>query len=186
MKLTKNFSLEEFTTAAGIIIKPTKEQIYCIEVLCQGVLQPIRNRFGPVKVTSGLRDEETYKILRQRGDPVSRTSDHFAWGDVNPRGTGAADIALYRTNIHSVFDWVIDNLDDHFRQVIYYPNKNVIHVANSFSKIFTMPDSIQSQNRIMTYQHNTFVPYSRVRTSLWAKIGDRLLGGGGISEPKFA
>lgn len=147
--MTKNFKLSEFTICAGEIIKPTDEQIFCIEVLCKNLLQPIRDTFGSMNITSGLRDERTNNILKQKGYPASSTSDHMAWSTGNPKGTGAADFVCINNKMDDIFKWIIKNLSSNFRQVIYYPDKNFIHVSNAFDKIFAKPDTILSSNRIL-------------------------------------
>lgn len=160
-KITKNFYLEEFLVSAGLEIEPTSEQKFCIEILCKNLLQSIRNRFGTVKITSGLRNKESYIELINRGYPASKTSDHFGWSNINPRGTGAADIMTPRADIIQVFHWIIDNKFDKFRQVIYYPGKNFIHVSNSFNLIFKMSDDIKDINRVLTKTDSGFKPYPR-------------------------
>lgn len=162
MKLTQNFNLEEFTLSAGIIITPTDEQIFCIEKLCKNVLQKIRDKFGSLKITSGLRNKESNDKLTAQGYPTSKTSDHFAWSTVNPKGTGAADIVIQNEkDTVKVFNWVIDNLYDKCGQIIYYPDKNFIHVSNDFNEIFNMPDSRAESLGVLTHVNGRFIPYPR-------------------------
>lgn len=76
MRLSRNFHLSEFTksqTASryGIDNTPTKEIIDNLKLLCEKVLQPIRDAWGmPVIISSGYRS----KIVNQRvgGDPNSQ------------------------------------------------------------------------------------------------------------------
>jgi len=77
MQLSKNFKLSEFTKSGDYIVTPTDEQIFCTKVLCNNILQKIRDEFGPVVITSGIRDGHVYSSLIQRGYKPSRTSDHF-------------------------------------------------------------------------------------------------------------
>jgi uncharacterized protein YcbK (DUF882 family) len=159
MKLTKNFELEEFLKSAGIIIEPTNEQIFCMQTLCTNVLQPIRDIMGPVVVTSGLRNVKTTSALIKQGYPASTSSDHYAWSEGNPKATGAADFYCLRKDTLGVFDWIIHSIMDSVGQVIYYPDKNFIHVSNRFSKIFCMADTRKEETRIMIYKNGNFVPY---------------------------
>jgi len=170
MKLSKNFYLNEFTVSAGMNIIATKEQIFCLKVLCRDVLQPIRNKFGPVIVTSGLRNMESYRKLKQQGYPASLTSDHFAWSDANPRGTGAADLHCPSADIMDVFNFVQEYLYYEIGQVIYYPGKNIIHVSNRFNKIFAMPDGREDSRRVMVYQDGNFNPYPRRPVAVCGKV----------------
>lgn len=53
MKLTPSFSLDEFECHTG---EPVPQQyIGNVTDLCMGVLQPLRNRWGPLIVLSGYR-----------------------------------------------------------------------------------------------------------------------------------
>lgn len=169
MKLSKNFYLNEFTVSAGMNIIATKEQIFCLKILCRDVLQRIRNKFGTVVITSGLRNMESYRKLKAQGYPASLTSDHFGWSDANPRGTGAADIHCPNADILDVFHFVQEYLYDEIGQVIYYPGKNIVHVSNRFNKIFTMPDSREESRRVMIYQNGKFSPYPRRKLSVCGK-----------------
>ena len=60
MELTRNFTLEELTKSdtairKGINNNPNPEQIEKLKTLCEKILQPVRDHFGRVKVTSGFR-----------------------------------------------------------------------------------------------------------------------------------
>lgn len=127
MRLTKNFSLEEMTASAtakrlGIDNSPKDRAIVLnLTVLCDKVLQPVRNRFGAVTVTSGYRCDELNAAIHG-----SKTSQH-------PKGE-AADIKL--RNMREAFNWIRENLE--FDQLIWeYGNDNEpdwIHVSFSLSK----------------------------------------------------
>ena len=57
--LSKNFSLDEMTRSSTAKEKridniPNEAQIEFMVELCEKVLQPIRDKFGPVKVNSGF------------------------------------------------------------------------------------------------------------------------------------
>ena len=63
MELTRNFSLLELTKSdtairKGINNNPNAEQIEKLKALCENILQPVRDHFGRVKVTSGFRSVE--------------------------------------------------------------------------------------------------------------------------------
>ena len=63
MELTRNFSLLELTKSdtairKGINNNPNAEQIEKLKALCENILQPVRDHFGRVKVTSGVRSVE--------------------------------------------------------------------------------------------------------------------------------
>ena len=77
MKLSKNFSLNEMTKSQtalrrGIDNEPTNDEIDNLRILCEYVLQPVREHFGkPVTINSGFRSKELNKAIGG-----STTSDH--------------------------------------------------------------------------------------------------------------
>jgi len=158
MQLSTNFNLNEFIKSAGLVITPTQQQIFCLSLLAQNVLQPIRNKFGNTVITSGLRNEKSHKSLISKGYPASTTSDHFAWSKENPIGTGAADIVCPNAEMFLVFEWIQSNIFNNIGQVIYYPDKGFIHVSNRFSNIFCMPDPRKEETRALIYRNGKFVP----------------------------
>jgi len=110
-----DFRYEEFVrseTAARLGIEniPNDEQWERIELLASRVLQPVRNRFGPIKITSGFRCPELNVKIGG-----SANSNHCLGeaADIEPvySGVKLVDIVKY---IH-------DNLD--FRTIIaeYFP-----------------------------------------------------------------
>ncbi len=74
MKLSENFSLSEFTeTSTGLPNKPNQEAITNLKYLVQYVLQPARDKFGPIEITSGYRSEKVNAAV----GGVGATSDHL-------------------------------------------------------------------------------------------------------------
>ena len=63
MNLSRNFTLQELTKSdtairKGINNNPSAGQIEKLKLLCENILQPVRDHFGRVKVTSGFRSPE--------------------------------------------------------------------------------------------------------------------------------
>ena len=63
MNLSRNFTLQELIksdTAIRLDINnnPNSGQIEKLRLLCENILQPVRDHFGRVKVTSGFRSEQ--------------------------------------------------------------------------------------------------------------------------------
>ena len=63
MQLSRNFSLQELTKSdtairKGIDNEPNADQVDKLKALCENILQPVRDQFGRVKVTSGYRSPE--------------------------------------------------------------------------------------------------------------------------------
>ena len=63
MQLSRNFSLQELIKSdtairKGIDNNPNADQIEKLKALCENILQPVRDHFGRVKITSGFRSVE--------------------------------------------------------------------------------------------------------------------------------
>ena len=63
MNLSRNFTLQELIKSdtairKGIDNNPNADQVEKLKKLCENVLQPVRDHFGRVKVTSGYRSPE--------------------------------------------------------------------------------------------------------------------------------
>ena len=69
MQLSKNFRLSEFTRSdtakrLGIVNECSSvEQVLNLAYLCHTVLQPLRDRFGPIRINSGYRCPELNKAV---------------------------------------------------------------------------------------------------------------------------
>ena len=128
MKLSKNFSLKELTysqTAVrnGISNLPNEEQLVALTALCQRVLQPVRDKFGTISVSSGLRAEALNSLIGG-----SKTSDHC-------HGR-AADFEVRSESVSNpeLAGYIRDNLE--FKQLIleFYnkdegPNSGWVHCS---------------------------------------------------------
>ena len=126
MKLSKNFSLAELcksqtATRMGLDSNPSEDEQENLRLLCERVLQPIRDHFNhTVTISSGYRNE----ILSQKIGSSSK-SQHC-------KGE-AADFEIFGTPNNEVSDWIKENLM--FDQLIleYYepgqPNSGWIHVS---------------------------------------------------------
>lgn len=74
MRLSKDFILSEFTdTDTGLPNEPGQEEIRNLKLLVQKVLQPARDKFGVINVTSGYRSPEVNSAV----GGSSATSDHL-------------------------------------------------------------------------------------------------------------
>ena len=122
MKLSANFSLAELTktNVRQFDNTPSMQVIDNLQALVDNVLQPIRNKFGPVTVTSGYRSPEVNKAIGG-----SATSDHcFGF---------AADFEVAGVDNKELARWVADNLK--FKQLIleFYtkgvPDSGWVHVS---------------------------------------------------------
>jgi zinc D-Ala-D-Ala carboxypeptidase len=126
MNLTKNFTLAEMTKSETALRydmdnTPGEKEIGNLKVLCEKVLQPVRDHYGKgVKVNSGFRHPE---VNAKVGG--SKTSDHC-------RGQ-AADIEIPGVPNAELAKWIRDNLE--YRQLIleFYtpgvPDSGWVHVS---------------------------------------------------------
>ena len=67
-QLTEHFTLREFTLSAtairhGIDNTPTDTEVERIKALCENVLEPLRRRFGVIRITSGYRSERVNQLV---------------------------------------------------------------------------------------------------------------------------
>ena len=67
-KLTEHFTLREMVQSATamrlkIVNMPTPEVVECLRALCVNVLEPLRQRFGVIRITSGYRCEALNKAV---------------------------------------------------------------------------------------------------------------------------
>jgi hypothetical protein len=122
MNLSANFTLKELTvTRLSIDNTPDDATIENLKLLCEMVLQPVRNHFGKsVTVNSGYRSPEINAAVGG-----SKTSDHC-------KGQ-AADIEIDGLPNPELAQWIMDNLD--YTQLIleFYtqgqPNSGWVHVS---------------------------------------------------------
>ena len=125
MNLSRNFSLQELIksdTAIRMDIdnNPNADQIEKLKALCENILQPVRDHFGRVKVTSGFRSSELCVAI---GSSVN--SQHAK--------AEAADFEVMGTDNAELFDWIKANLEPDQLILEFYtpgePNSGWIHCS---------------------------------------------------------
>ena len=104
MQLTRNFSLLELTKSdtairKGINNNPNAEQIEKLKTLCEKILQPVRDHFGRVKVTSGFRSVELCQAI---GSSVNSQHAKAEACDFEVIGVDNAELAAW---IHRELEW---------------------------------------------------------------------------------
>ena len=125
MKLSKNFSLAEFTKSQtaerkGIDNTPKGEHLDAAIALFENVVQKVRDHFGPTVINSGYRSPELNDAVGG-----SATSQHC-------KGE-AVDIEVPSVPNGDLAEWIRDNLD--FDQLIleFYtpgiPDSGWVHVS---------------------------------------------------------
>ena len=107
MKLSKNFTLKELTYSStalrlGIDNSPSKEGVLKLNLLAASILQPLRDRLGALRVTSGYRSKELNRALG------GGRSQHCLYEavDLQYYKNGRMDnIKIYDTIIHQAIDF---------------------------------------------------------------------------------
>lgn len=108
--ITPHFTMKEMTQSAtaldlNIDNTPNSEQAENLRQLCRHVLEPLRQRFGVIRITSGFRCEQLNKAVH--GAP---NSQHL-------RGE-AADIHLSNTEVgEKMFNYIKNNIP--FDQLLF-------------------------------------------------------------------
>ena len=125
MQLTRNFSLQELIKSdtairKGIDNNPNADQVEKLKTLCEKILQPVRDQFGRVKVTSGYRSPELCVAIGS-----SLTSQHSK--------AEAVDFECLGVDNAEVADWVKMNCETDQLILEYYtpgePNSGWIHCS---------------------------------------------------------
>ena len=125
MNLTRNFSLLELTKSdtairKGIDNNPNADQIEKLKLLCENILQPVRDHFGRVTVTSCFRSPE---LCLKIGSSLNSQHTRAEAVDFECMGTSNAE----------VFDWIKANLDWDQMILEFYtpgePNSGWIHCS---------------------------------------------------------
>ena len=104
MNLSRNFTLSEMTKSdtairKGINNNPNAEQIEKLKTLCEKILQPVRDHFGRVKVTSGFRSVELCQAI---GSSVNSQHAKAEACDFEVIGVDNAELADW---IHRALEW---------------------------------------------------------------------------------
>ena len=103
MQLSKNFSLDEMTKSQtairmGLSNNPSEGEVENLRLLCERVLQPVRDHFNHVvSVSSGYRSPQLCQAIGSSMD-----SQHA-------KGM-AADFEIYGTPNNEIFNWIKNNL----------------------------------------------------------------------------
>jgi hypothetical protein len=140
MNLSKSFTLNELTKSQealrlGIDNTPNDEHIENLKILCEKILQPLRDFYGmPLSVSSSYRSAELCKAIGS-----SSTSQHT-------RGE-AADFEIFGVANKTLAEFIVANLD--FDQCILEfwnenePNSGWVHC--SFSKKYNRKQYLKAE-----------------------------------------
>ena len=128
MRLSKNFVLSEITRSntanrLGINNEPTKKDLENLQRIVTNILQPMRNHFGPIRISSGYRSKELNRAI---GGSIK--SQHC-------KGE-ALDIQFWKDGQmynKKIYDWIINNAIE-FDQMINEFDFSWIHISLKKSK----------------------------------------------------
>ena len=150
MYLSKNFSLEEMCKSStalrkGINNSPNQDQIKSLTVLCENILQPIRDQFGAFIVSSGFRCIDLCKAIGSKS-----TSQH-AKGE-------AADIEIPGVDNAVLAKYIQDSLN--FDQLILEcytgePSSGWVHV--SYVALHTNRKDVLTYDRTNGYRKGLII-----------------------------
>lgn len=121
MLLSKNFTLRELTkTDTGLPNVPDEKHKAFLLLLAIFILQPIRDRHGPLTPNSGFRSLRVNRKIN-KGKGGSLTSQHLEGQ--------ASDIVPLAADFIEVYRWIVKESGLDFGQCIVYPGRGFIHIS---------------------------------------------------------
>jgi hypothetical protein len=146
VNLSPHFTLAELTrTNTGLYNGPTIDKIRALTVLCTTLLEPVRNRFGPVSIHSGFRSEAVNAKIGG-----AKSSQHM-------KGE-AADFHCAGATLEHVMRWIVVDSGLAYGQVILEG-----HVAGEPTWIHLSlgaPYRVGSQcQQALTFDGQSYHPY---------------------------
>jgi zinc D-Ala-D-Ala carboxypeptidase len=147
MQLSANFSLHEMSKSEtalrmGFDNTPTKEAEAHLKLLCDNILQPVRNHYGKgVKINSAYRSPESNAAVGG-----SKTSDHCRGmaADIEIPGVANADLAEYIKNNYKFTQLILEFYTPGI------PDSGWVHVSYD-------PDNLKKQCLTATKQNGKTV-----------------------------
>ena len=121
-RLSKHFTVEEFDCHNGV--KVQKRDYKGLEYLCRIYLEPMRKKYGPVKVMSGYRS-------RSHNRKVGGASNSFHVYTSHDGNDQAADITCARGSArqwHSTLNWLRNHRRNGRGGLGLYVRSNFCHI----------------------------------------------------------
>lgn len=115
-KLTENFTLMELINSdrhPDLVIFPPEQIIQELKKFARTILQPLRDKFGPIHVNSGWRNQRLNRAVG--GEP---NSVHQILQGVKFLGV-ACDIVPREADIIEVFEWMEKGLSESKAKILY-------------------------------------------------------------------
>ena len=152
-----NFTYGELIKSAtalrlGIDNTPNEDQWVCLEKLAVNVLQPVRDKFGGIRITSGFRSVALCEVIGSKS-----TSNHTRGqaSDIEP-----IDSAV---GFMDIINWVYYNLE--YRNLIaeYVPDNGWVHVdyrVGANIKVLKVKDKVHNYEEISLIKLNQLYGYN--------------------------
>jgi len=126
--MTKNFTLAEMChTNSGLVNKPNETQHHYLRMLCEKVLQPIREAYGkPITVNSGFRTSAVNKAVGG-----VETSQHTKGQAADITCENNKELFDFIVKNKFTFDQLIDEKNYRWLHISYVPNGNrqqILHI----------------------------------------------------------
>ena len=137
MKLSRNFYLSEFTSSAtatrlNLPNSPNKEQLINIQFLIDNVLQVVRNKIGPIRITSGFRSPALCEAIGSNGKTSQHTKGQAADIQFHKRGIMNNKLLMDTIIEHCDFDQLINEFDYSWIHVSYKCTGNRKQILNAY------------------------------------------------------
>ncbi|MCK5614943.1 peptidase M15 [Candidatus Pacearchaeota archaeon] len=139
-----NFKYKEFIKSdtalrLGINNEPGEVEWVCIEKLVQNIIQPVRLKFGPIRITSGFRSAE---LCLKIGSSINSNHTRGQAADFEPLNDSVTLI--------SIAEWIYINCE--FRELIceYFPSGwcHCAYRENGNTKTVKLKDKTHNYTRI--------------------------------------
>tara|TARA_Y100001963_G_C6703520_1_gene410713 strand:- start:30 stop:500 length:471 start_codon:yes stop_codon:yes gene_type:complete len=137
MRLSRNFMLREFvnsTTASrkGISNKPTEVHLSNLKILIDNVIQPLRDKIGPIRITSGYRSPALNRAIG--GSSRSQHSKGMAADIQFVRDNEMDNKVIFDTILEMglEFDQMINEFDYKWIHISYNKKKNRKQVLEAY------------------------------------------------------
>ena len=137
MRLSRNFMLREFVNSAtaarkGISNKPTEVHLANLKKLIDNVIQPVRDKIGPIRITSGYRSPALNRAIG--GSSRSQHSKGMAADIQFVRDNEMDNKVIFDTILEMGldFDQMINEFDYSWIHISYNPKKNRKQVLEAY------------------------------------------------------
>lgn len=114
------------------------ESYEALRRLCDKVLDPLVDHFGPISLTYGFAGARLVRTIRRQRGRVQPQLDQHASFELNLRGNricerggAAADLVIAHTSARDAAAWLQANTD--FDRIYFYGDEKPLHVSTSTS-----------------------------------------------------